>query len=230
MRTASIHQPQYLPYLGFFHKVAQSDVHVLLDNVQLHKGGLQNRNKIKTSAGWQWLTVPVSASSNEVLAKVRISENQFWPDKHAKGLSLNYARAAHWRALGPELVSLVRRPWERLSELNEALIRWVMDVTGIRVEMVRASELPAEGARTDLLVEICRAVGADRYLSGPGGRGYMDLERFEAAGIEVVWQDFTHPTYDQVFPGAGFIPNLSIVDPLFCCGPDAVAQWSAGRC
>jgi len=230
MTTASIHQPQYLPYLGFFHKLANSDVHVLLDNVQFHRRGLQHRNKIKTSTGPQWLTVPVSSGSREVLGEVRVSQTEPWQDKHGKTLSLNYARAQHFPALGKELVDLLAKPWVRLCELNEALIRWVMRTTGIRTELVRASDLGVDGARTDLLVELCRAVGADRYLSGPGGRRYMELDRFDEAGVEVVWQEFTHPTYEQIFPSVGFVPDLSIVDPLLCCGPEAVAAWSGLPC
>lgn len=226
MRTASIHQPQYLPYLGFFHKLAHSDVHVLLDTVQLHRRGLQHRNKIKTSTGWQWLTVPVSSSSREVLGEVRISRTEPWQDKHARALSINYARAAHFPELGAELVAIVRRPWDRLCELNEALIRWVMEVAGIRTDLVRASDLGVDASRTDLLVDLCRSVGADRYLSGPGGRRYMDLDRFDAAGIDVAWQEFAHPTYEQVFPTVGFIPDLSVVDALFCAGSEAVLTWS----
>ena len=226
MTTASIHQPQYLPYLGFFHKLAHSDVHVLLDNVQLHRRGLQHRNKIKTSTGWQWLTVPVSSGSREVLEEVRISTTEPWQDKHAKALTFNYSRAAHFDGLGEELVGIVRRPWERLCVLNEELIRWVMGVTGITTELVRASDLGVDGTRTDLLVELCRAVGADRYLSGSGGRRYMEVDRFDAAGVAVEWQEFSHPSYEQVFPAAGFIPDLSIVDALFCAGPQSVLDWS----
>ena len=230
MTTASIHQPQYVPYLGFFHKLANSDVHVLLDNVQFHRRGLQHRNKIKTSTGAQWLTVPVSSSSREVLGEVRVSQTEPWQDKHGKTLSLNYARAPHFPALGKELVDLLGKPWDRLCELNEALIRWVMQATGIRTELVRASDLGVDGTRTDLLVELCRAVGADRYVSGPGGRRYMELDRFDGAGVEVVWQEFTHPTYEQLFPSVGFVPDLSIVDSLLCCGPEAVATWSRLPC
>lgn len=230
MTTASIHQPQYLPYLGFFQKLANSDVHVLLDNVQLHRRGLQHRNKIKTSTGSQWLTVPVSSSSRELLGEVRISQSEPWQDKHGKALALNYARGAHFAEQGGGLIELVRQPWERLCELNEALIRWVMQTVGIHTELVRASDLEVDGSRTDLLVELCRAVGAQRYLSGSGGRRYMELDRFAAAGIEVAWQEFTYPTYEQVFPAVGFIPDLSIVDPLFCAGPEAVLEWSRQPC
>ncbi|MEO0049645.1 MAG: WbqC family protein, partial [candidate division WOR-3 bacterium] len=97
---------------------------------------------------------------------------------------------------------------------------WVMSVLDLKVPIIYSSSLKVEGTSTERLVNICRAVGADKYLSGPGGRNYMDLSLFEQEGIKVVWQEFTHPVYEQVFPQVGFLPNLSIVDVLFCCGPE----------
>lgn len=228
MTVAAIHQPQYLPYLGFFHKLAHGDVLVVLDTVQFHRRGLQHRNKIKTSQGWQWLTVPVSSSSHEVLGEVRVSQGEPWQAKHARGLELNYARAPHFDRHAPDLVEVLVKPWERLSELDIALTEWVMERLDIRIRIVYASELGASGTRSELLANLCREVGADTYLSGPGGRRYMDEGAFEAAGVEVRWQEFEHPTYAQLFPNAGFVPNLSIVDVLFCCGVDATMAWSRG--
>ena len=227
MTTVSIHQPQYLPYLGFFHKLAHSDIHVFLDTVQLHRRGLQHRNKIKSSTGWQWLTVPISSGSREILSDVKISSTEPWADKHRRAIQLNYARAPYFDALGDDLLGLLQTSWGMLAELNEALIRSVMGVVGIGTSLVRASELGVEGSSTQLLVAVSREVGADRYLSGPGGRNYIEPALFEDAGIDIAWQEFEYPSYDQVFPSAGFIPHLSIIDPLFCAGAEAVSRWVA---
>jgi hypothetical protein len=226
MTTAAIHQPQYLPYLGFFHKLANSDVLVVMDNVQFHRRGLQHRNKIKTSAGWQWLTVPVSSGSHVSLGDVRISRTESWQAKHTRALTLNYSRAPYFDRYGGELVDLLQRPWDRLSSLNMTLTEWITDCLGIRTQIVYASDLAVEGNRSDLLVELCKAVDASTYLSGPGGRRYMDTATFEAAGVEVRWQQFEHPSYPQLFPRVGFIPDLSIVDVLFCCGAELASDWS----
>jgi hypothetical protein len=122
----------------------------------------------------------------------------------------------------------LERRWEYLAVLDVALTEWVLDTLGLSTKVVLASELGVSGARSDLLVGICRAVGASAYLSGPGGRQYMDLASFENAGVEVRWQDFRSPTYEQLFPKVGHIPDLSIVDVLFNTGTDKTSSWSKG--
>jgi hypothetical protein len=220
MTVAAIHQPQYLPYLGFFHKLARCDVFVVLDNVQFHRRGLQHRNKIKTKDGWQWLTVPVLQRFDQRINEVMIDPTAPWQRKHVNALRWNYGRAPFSEMYVPELIEILEKPWENLSELNMALTGYVMEKLGNRCRIVFASELDVEGRRSDLLAGLCRAVGATAYLSGPGGRRYMDLEVFETAGIDVMWQEFEHPQYEQLFPEAGFIPDLSVVDVLMSCGPN----------
>lgn len=219
MKVVGIHQPQYLPYLGFFHKIFHSDVFVILDSVQFQKHGLQNRNRIKTGQGWQWLTVPVLHRFGQRIHEVSINPKVRWGRKHWHALTTNYSRAPYLCTYGPELKDLLERDWTSLCQLNVALIRWVMRVLDVKTPLIYSSELDVDGTRAELLINICKAVGADSYLSGPGGRRYMDLAAFEAAGLTVLWQDFTPPVYDQMFPAVGFVPNLSIVDTLFCCGP-----------
>jgi hypothetical protein len=220
---ATIHQPQYLPYLGFFHKVRHSDLLVMLDDVQFSKSDVQNRNKIKTRDGWQWITVPVLQRLGQLISEVEIDPRTPWQRKHWNALSASYGRAPHFRALGPALKDRLDQDWTKLGELNVELTRWAMESLGIVRPMVFSSSLDVEGTQTERLVNICRAVGADAYLSGPGGRSYLELPLFEAAGIDVLWQEFTHPVYEQVQPEAGFIPNLSVVDALFACGPGVVS-------
>jgi hypothetical protein len=222
MKIAVIHQPQYLPYLGFFHKLQQSDIFVAMDNVQFERRGLQHRNKIKTPQGEQWLTVPVMHRSRdeERINEMLINPEFPWPRKHWQALVTNYSRAPYFQEYAPELQQILTREWSHLCELNMALIQWVMDVLGIKKPIVYLSTLGVEGSKSELLSNICHAVGADTYLSGPGGRRYMNLATFEAADIDVLWQEFTYPSYPQIFPELDFVPNLSIVDTLFCCGPN----------
>jgi hypothetical protein len=220
MTVAAIHQPQYLPYLGFFHKLAHCDVFVVLDDVQFQRGGLQNRNRIKTSAGCKWLTVPVTQNSHQALREVRINPTYPWQRKHVNALQQNYGRAPYFDPHGPDVVTLLQRPWENLTQLNMSLTNMILGVLGINRTIVYSSDLRAPGQRSDLLVNLCRAVGATSYLSGPGGRRYLDVAAFDRSGIQVIWQDFTCPTYAQMFPDLGFIADLSIVDVLLCCGPD----------
>jgi hypothetical protein len=232
MKVAAIHQPQYLPYLGFFHKVNQADVFVVMDGVQFQRRGIQHRNRIKTPSGPQWITVPVLRSveprgidgrSEQVTSDVLVDRNDAWQRRHLTALRLNYARSPFFERYWGSLEDLVDRPWERLVDLNVTTTRWSMDVMGIATPSMLMSSLNVEGAASELLVNICRAIGADRYISGVGGKRYMDLDVFEAAGIEVLWQEFESPRYPQPFPQAGFVPDLSIVDALFSCGPDVKA-------
>jgi hypothetical protein len=218
---AAIHQPQYLPYLGFFDKLSRCDVFIALDNVQFQKNGLQNRNKIKSREGWQWLTVPVSHGHDTKINEVALSDSRRWGRKHWGALQANYARAAHFGWCAKALKPAYEGAWTHLCPLAMELTRIACDLLHIRTPTVFSSTLPGEGEASALLISLCKAVGADAYLSGPGGRGYMDLELFERAGIRVLWQEFTHPEYDQVFPEAGFQSHLSVVDALFNCGEGA---------
>ncbi|MCP6758879.1 MAG: WbqC family protein [Fischerella sp. CENA71] len=222
MKSAVIHQPQYLPYLGFFHKLQQGDIFVVMDNVQFERGGIQHRNKIKTCQGEKWLTVPVVHRSRdeEIINEMLIHTNLPWSRKHWQTLVTNYSRAPYFHKYSSEIQQILSGEWSNLCELNMALIQWVMDVLDIKKPIVYLSTLEVEGHKSQLLIDICKAVGADTYLSGSGGRRYMDLAAFEAADINVLWQKFTYPSYTQLFPELGFLPNMSILDTLFCCGSE----------
>lgn len=221
MTTLSIHQPQYLPYLGFFHKIAHSDIFVALDDTQFQKNGVQNRNKIKTAQGWQWLTVPIQHRFGQRICEVQLDGRTPWPRKHAHTLRANYARAPYYDQYAPTLNDLLDAKYDNLSQLNMALTHWVLSILEVRTPILCASGLNVAGEQTTRLINICQAMGADCYLSGPGGRQYMELELFAAAGIQVQWQQFEPPVYPQCFPQTGFIPNLSVIDVLFNCGPES---------
>lgn len=222
MKIAAIHQPQYLPYLGFFHKLRQSDIFVVMDNVQFERRGIQHRNKIKTSLGSQWLTVPVFHRSREeeFINEVLINSELPWSRKHWNSLVTNYSRAPYFDKYALEIEQLLARKWSKLYELNIALIQWIMDALEIDKPIAYLSALEVEGSKSELIINACKAVGADAYLSGLGGKRYMELTAFEAAGIDVIWQNYSSPSYEQVFSDLGFVPDLSIVDTLFCCGPE----------
>jgi hypothetical protein len=221
MRVA-IHQPQYLPYLGFFHKIAHCDLFIALDNVQFQKNGLQNRNKIKTAQGWQWLTVPVRHDLGQSIREVKIQSDLPWARKHWNALVTSYQRTRYFGLYSPGLQKEYEQGDSFLCAVNMRTTTWAMDALGIQTPLRYASEFDVPGAQTELLVNLCREVGATTYLSGPGGYKYMDLEVFERAGIAVQFQDFRHPVYEQRFQQLGFIENLSVVDALFCCGGAAV--------
>lgn len=225
MTTVAIHQPQYLPYLGFFHKLKQCDLFVALDHVQYQRRGVQNRNKIKTKDGWQWLTVPVCHQEEERINNIEIDPKMPWQRKHWKAIEFSYSPAPFFDEYAADLKRLLLdQTYRLLCDLNMTLLQWMMERLDIEVPILYSSQLEVDGNKSDLLISICQAVGADCYLSGPGGRRYMDLDAFKAAGIAVQWQEFTSPVYPQVFPQAGFVPDLSALDVLFNCGPQT-ADW-----
>lgn len=219
MTISVIHQPQYLPYLGFFHKLLQGDIFIAMDNVEFLRRGLQHRNKVKTNQGEQWLTVPVRHQQKQLISEVNINTDFPWSRKHWQTLKTNYSPAPYFETYAPNLQQFFHQEWCSLCHLNMALIQWVMEVLEIKKPIVYASTLAVEGCKSELLINLSKAVGADTYLSGAGGRNYIDLALFDTANIQVSWQDFHPPCYSQLFPEAGFLPNLSIIDVLFCCGP-----------
>lgn len=218
----SIHQPQFLPYLGFFHKVAHSDLFVHLDDVQFLERGFNHRNLIKMQTGKQWLTVPVVQQRGQNIDQVVLDTGSNWRRKHWAALESNYRPAKFFKELAPGLKKILLEGTQtRLLDLDLDLMQWAFDVLELRVPMRRSSELNVTGTQTERLISICRTVGADVYLSGPGGRQYMDLALFDAARIEVRFQEFHVPSYPQPFMQHGFIANLSVVDALFGCGRGA---------
>ncbi len=222
------HQPHYLPWLGYFDKMDRADVFVLLDTVQFEKNGWQNRNKIKTSQGWQWLTVPVTYEFPARIDQVRINNRVRWGKKHWQALITNYRKAPYFAAYAPFFEETYRRSWEMLVDVNLHTIQFLKDVLKIETEIKIASRMePTREDPNGRLIDLCRQVGADTYLAGAGGRAYMDVEAFRRAGIRVVFQEYEHPVYPQLY--GEFVPNLSVVDLLFNCGPESLSIIRSGR-
>ncbi len=220
MRLAA-HQPQYLPWLGYFDKMDRVDLFVLLDTVQFKKNEWQNRNRIRTGDGWQWLTVPVRYRFPMTIREVRIDESSSWRRKHREALRIQYARAACREAVQPALEALLAEPFSNLAELTVRSVELLAGLLGVRTPIRLASDLGIlpEGADARLIA-LCRRLGCGTYLAGAGGQNYMDLETYRRAGIRVEFQAFHHPTYPQ--PHTGFEANLSAVDLLMNCGRGAI--------
>lgn len=225
----AIHQPNYLPFLGYFHKMSRCDVFVLLDNVQYVKGYYIQRVKIKTPKGADWLGVPVlnHGRHGQLINATEIDPTQNWQERHWKTLFLNYAKAPFFERYAAFLQDVYAGRWERLSDLNEHLIRFVMSELTISVELVKASQLDASGHSSDLLVNICKELGATTYLSGNGAKDYLDPEKFAEAGIELRFNDFEHPVYPQLH--GPFAPYLSTIDLLLNCGPESRSILTSAR-
>ena len=214
----AIHQPQYLPWLGYFDKIRRADVFCFLDNVQYKKNDWQNRNRIKTAQGWQWLTVPVCYRFPQKIKEVTINNSVNWRNKHLQALISNYGRTPFFRNYSDMFEDGYSENWESLSDLNIFFIKRLGNALGLHDKLVvRSSEFDLSEELTDRLIDICKALKADTYLSGQDGIKYMNMERFEQRGIRVIVQDFKHPVYPQAFKE--FQSHMSIVDLLFNCGP-----------
>ena len=217
---AAVHQPQYLPWLGYFDKMHRADVFCYLDNVQYKKNDWQNRNRVKTARDWQWITVPVCYRYPQKINEVSINNNVNWKHKHLQALITNYSRAPFFKDYLGLLEATYAKDWRSLVDLNIHLIEELRTALKLAHRpTVRASDFDLSRDPTGRLIDICKSLNADTYLSGQDGTRYMNMERFRQAGIRVVVQDFKHPIYPQVF--GGFQSNLSVVDLLFNCGPKA---------
>lgn len=226
MTTVAIHQPQYLPWLAYLDKADQADIFVYLDIVQYQRGGLQNRNQVRRAGQPLWLTVPVQARSGDRIIDVKVAD-QRWQKKHLSSLQQSYARAP-FAERRQGLEAILSAEWEHLVDVTIASTEWLFDEFRVAAQRVRASELEVAGARDDLVVSIVKAVGGDRYLSGRGARGYQDPDKFERAGVELLYQTYEPAAYRQC-PPEPFTPGLSAVDALLNEGPRARPVMLAGR-
>lgn len=218
-KTVVIHQPDFLPYLGFFHRFLHADQWVVLDHVQFLSGSKSwhNRDKIKTANGAAWVTVAVAKPPQQTpINQIMLSSDNGWREKNLNLIYHNYRKASGFLAIFPRLEELFDLRAERLVDFNMASINLLMELLDVPVKFVFSSELGIEGAKTAMLVDICTKVGADVYLSGVGAQDYLEPDCFLQAGVTLRWQEFVHPSYPQLH--GEFIPYLSSIDLLFNCG------------
>ncbi len=218
--VVAIHQPHYLPYLGFFDKMQRADLFVYLDHVAFTPGW-QNRNYIKTSTGRTRLTVPVARRSRGgPIRGASIAQGADWQRRHEATVRQGYARAPHLDMCAELLGLLYHHPWTNLGMLNLACDLHLTRMLGITTPWVLSSSLGEfSQTKTALLAEICRRLGAATYLAGDGCASYLDPGVMEMAGIELRWQGYRPPRYPQLHEG--FVDNLSVLDLLMNAGPEA---------
>jgi hypothetical protein len=218
--TAAIHQPNFLPWGGFFYKWLKSDILVFLDDVQFIRRGYSNRVKIKGPEGERWLTVPVIKKGRYLqrIDEVEIEREPDWKKKIGGSLHACYGKAPFFKDYFSAFEAIIEKDHTHLASMNIELLVWLSRQLGIETKTVLASRLPGiTGQSTQRLVSLCRAVGATQYLSGFGGQKYQDDEIFRGNGIGLAVYDFTPPVYPQLW--GEFIPGLSILDLLFNTGP-----------
>lgn len=216
----AIHQPNFLPWLGFFNKIKQVEVFVLLDNVQYVKGTIANRNLIKNKKGEsQYITVPVKISKgwDKKYNEIEIDYSQKWINKHLNLLYDAYHKAPHFDKIYEFIETRYNKKYSILSELNIDFILSILSELNIDTRIYINSQLEYDfGSKNEQNIGICKYFNANIYLSGVGAKKYNDELLFNEKGIKLEYQQYQHPIYPQLY--GDFIPNLSIVDVLFNCG------------
>jgi len=227
-RVVSAHQPNFLPYLGFFDKMIRSDVFVIRDEVQFVERDYHHRNRIRIDSPrgqppqCKWIRVPVVKEQTD-LKRVRIKsdvkdKNIPWNIFMLRQITSNYETSPNFAQYFPELDLILHLETTNLIDLNMVIITWLQDCFEIDTEIVYASELNygKTGDPSRDLAKIAETVDADVYLSGSGGRNYLNLAYFDASGVDVRFQSFNHPVYRQQYDG--FVPNMAAIDALFNVG------------
>jgi hypothetical protein len=211
-RGLAAHQPAYLPWLGYFERIARVEMFVFLDTVQFEKNSFINRNRIKTPQGAQWLTIPVRTRGHldGTLRDTQIDNSKNWRADHLKAISLNYRKAPQFAERFGKLEALYAQYEDNLAELCWQQLQFWLAELGITTRLVRASDLALSSRKSELVLDICRSLAAEHYLSGALGRDYLDEAAFAAAGIEVSYQAFSPPSYPQLW--GEFVPGLSVLD------------------
>ena len=231
MRVA-IHQPNFLPWMGLFNKMALCDLFVVLDHVQAsHGSSWLSRNKLLIRGESTWLTVPIKRSGRGLqrINEVEISYDRYFVSKHLRIIRANYGKAPYFEEVFPVLSEILKQRYCRIADLNMALIIWLCSYLKLSVPLVKTSDLRennpalAVASGNDLLLNICLSLGAKSYVSGNGCLDFIDPASFEDAGITFHFQRFEHPTYRQV-GCAEFVSHLSILDALLNISPEETAR------
>ena len=216
----TIHQPDFLPYLGFFHRLMMSDIYIVLDNVQFIRGGSNcwtNRDKIKTPNGEIWITIPyLKAPLGTNICDIKINNSIDWRNRNLTQIKDNYYSAEGFEEVFPYIQQLYAREYEMLADLTFASIKMLIELFDINIEVKFSSKLNPAGKSNERIIDLVQKVDSYQYLSGIGAKAYFDSELYERAGIKVIWQNFSHPIYPQI--NGGFIPYLSSIDLLLNCG------------
>ena len=212
----TIHQPEHLPWLGLFNKIAKAEKFVILDSVQYEKNYFQNRNRILGTNGVQWISIPVSNKGHMdgSIATTLIAtdpKNAKWKEKYLQTITQSYKKYPYFNDVYPLLEKAINTDTEYFCEINIAIIKSFCDALDIHPEYIRSTELNVDGLKSSLILDICKEVGTDVYIAGPSGRDYLDMKSFEDAGITVKFNDYHHPVYPQKRTDE-FISHLSALD------------------
>jgi hypothetical protein len=223
-KVVAIHQPNFIPWLGFFYKIYKSDIFVLLDNVQFPKESAAARNYIKGKNGSKVLlsvSVKKSEGSFQNYNEIELDYSSKWNIKHLNQIKDAYIKSSYFNLYFPEFESILKTKFYTLAELNIAIIKWVLKHLEITTQVEIASQFDGGGfgRKNNRNLNICLHFGANSYLSGIGAKQYNDESLYEENKVELLYSDYKPATYPQI-NGNEFLPNLSVLDALFNCGSE----------
>lgn len=214
----SIHQPDYIPYIGYFYKIAQSDIFVFLDDAQFSNDNMHHWNKIKTPQGEFRLKIPVEYNFGDSINQVRTRNELKWREKHLKTIEMNYSRAKNFNDVFPRFKEMVMEEYSSIASMNIAINCFICDGLGLRPKFFCASAMGINTTKEERVIDICLAVGGKIYLSGNGARAYQVNEHFTNRGLTLQYTNYHPFEYKQLW--REYIPNLSILDYIFNYGFD----------
>lgn len=214
--TAAIHQPDYLPYPGYFYKILKSDIFIFLDDAQFSNNGGHDINLIKAPEGSFRLKIPVRQTLGDAINKVRTKDELGWKSRHLDAVRRCYTNAPYFDTLFPVYQELLNTSYDNIAELNKAIIIRFCREFGLNRTFLNSSETGINSKREQRIIDICHALHADTYFSGNGARAYQSEDRFKYYGIRLIYSDYKPIVYPQL--GDGFIENLSVVDYIMNCG------------
>jgi len=219
-------QPTYLPWMGYFGMIDVADTFVFYDDVQFSVQSWQQRNKIKTSQGWMWLTVPIMRHFGSRIKDTRINNSTSWSKKHWESISQNYSKAPFLEKYAAVFKEVYENEQEYLVHLNITLIKRITEILGLKTKFIVASDLNVDGVKTERLLNMLKKVGASDYISGPGAKVYVEVNSLKENNIKLYWYEYQHPVYPQ--KGGDFMPYLSVIDLLFNVGDEALSYIRKG--
>jgi hypothetical protein len=217
-KIIAVHQPNYIPWLGYFYKIYQSDIFVFLDDAQFSNEGMHNYSYIKTINGPFRLKYPVQQSLGDRINKVRPKDELGWKEKHLAILRTSYHEARYFSEIYEDFKELIMAEYLNIAALNIALIEHFAKKLGIKSEFVRASDLNINGSKEEKIIGICHVLGGKIYYSGTGAKVYQKEENFNKAGIDLKYSIYTPFEYPQ--QGNEFQSNVTAVDFFMNCGYD----------
>lgn len=212
-------QSSYIPWRGYFDFIDDCDLFVFYDDVQYTHRSWRNRNRIKTDRGPMWLSVPVLHNQETLIQQAQIDYSTRWSDKHMRSLTLAYSKAPYFEAYAPGFFDILRSRPKTISELNVRASAWIMEQLGISTRTRMSNEFGIHGDKEERPLRILRHLGATAYLAGPTAKPYTDSEKFRRAGVALEFKVYDYPEYPQLH--GAFEPNVTVLDLLFNCGPQA---------